>query len=92
MALSQTRQRALQADRALVERFYDGACERFGAGEVAKDLSLVWMWVGMQRTKHAWINLAHGRNEPFSDTQVKNLKELLYVARQVCGLPRREEV
>ena len=83
MALSQRRQRALQADRAIVEQLYVGACERFGAEAVATDVSLLWTWRCMQGVQGA---------VPFKDgCEAKTLKELLYVAREVCGLPRREE-
>ena len=74
--LSKRRKTALAADAETVHRLYQGACERFGAEAVGKSLSLVWtlrcMW-GVQGVL------------PFGAMVGKNLGELLYVARDVCG-------
>ena len=81
--LSQKRRRELAADQAIVEQMYAAACQAFGAEKVAKDLTRLWdlrcMW-GMSNRL------------PFGGgTVARNLGELLWVAREVCGLPRREE-
>ena len=77
--LSHKRQAALTADAETVRTLYEGACARFGADAVATSLSLIWTYrciCGVQGSL------------PFRATVSTNAGELLYVAREVCGLPQ----
>ncbi len=76
MKLSQKRQLALVVCKSDVESLYQGAVNRWGEEKVKKDLTRLWdlrcMW-GMQNIM------------PFGSTEFKNLSEMLYVARELCG-------
>lgn len=80
--LSHKRQAALAADAEIVRTLYEGACERFGTDAVAKSLSLLWTYrciCGVQGSL------------PLRAIVSTNASELLYVAREVCGLPPGEQ-
>ena len=77
--LSHKRQAAIAADAETVRKLYEGACERFGTDAVAKSLSLLWTYRCMCGVQGSL---------PFNATVSANASELLYVAREVCGLPR----
>ena len=84
--LSQRRKTALAADAALVRALYAAACTRFGDDAVQRDITLLWTMRAMQ---------AMDGTLPFEETASRTLKEVLYVAREVCGLgtppPPRQE-
>ena len=77
--LSQQRMVALQVDTAQVTALYHRACVRFGAAQVQADLRLIWTWRCIQGM-HGVV--------PFHALESRNLRELLYVARELCGLGR----
>ena len=84
MALTQKRKQVLRQDQPIVEQLYRGACQRFGPTAVCKDMGLLWTWRCIQGMQDA---------VPFTGgMEARTLAELLYVAREVCGLPRDEEV
>jgi aminoglycoside/choline kinase family phosphotransferase len=74
--LSQKRKTALMVSRADVESLYQGAVNHWGEEKVKKDLTRLWdlrcIW-GMKNVM------------PFGSTEFKNLSEMLYVARELCG-------
>ena len=75
------RQALLVADGPLVQALYETACLRWGTARVRDSISLVWtlrcIW-GVQNRL------------PFRTGLVsQNAGELLYVLREVCGLPPR---
>ncbi len=77
MKLSKKRKEELKADVSVVQRLYKAAVEQFGKDKVEKDLSRLWdlrcIW-GMQN------------KIPFKGGTVhKNIGELFYVARELCG-------
>jgi len=76
MKLSKKRQLELVVCKPIVDALYYGAVERWGEEKVQKDLTRLWdlrcMW-GMQNQM------------PFGSTVFKNLSEMLYVARELCG-------
>ena len=76
--LSKKRQQALTADAETIRKLYAEACARWGDERVIKDLSLLWT-----------LRCMHGMQGvlPFEATQSKTLSEVLWVAREVCGLP-----
>lgn len=74
--LSQRRITALQVDTLQVTRLYHQACARFGPAQVQRDLSLVWTWRCMQGVEGVL---------PFDALESRTLRELLYVARDLCG-------
>jgi hypothetical protein len=80
--ISLKRQAQLRADEPVVRRLYAEACQRFGQEEVDKDLTRIWdlrCILGMQ-----------GRL-PFSGgTIFKDLGEMLWLAREVCGLGQKK--
>ena len=85
--LSQRRKTALAADAALVRALYAAACTRFGYDAVQRDITLLWTMRCIQGMEGSL---------PFQATASRTMQELLYVAREVCGLgtptPRRQEV
>ncbi len=76
MKLSQKNHRELKACKPDVELLYRGAINRWGEEKVKKDLTRLWdlrcIW-GIQNIM------------PFGSTEFKNLSEMLYVARDLCG-------
>ena len=76
MKLSQKRQKELMVCKSDVELLYQGAVDRWGEEKVKKDLTRLWdlrcVW-GMQNMM------------PFRSTEFKDLSEMLYVARELCG-------
>ena len=77
--LSHKRQAALAADAEIVRKLWNGACERFGTDAVTKSLSLLWTYRCMCGVQNSL---------PFDATVSTNAGELLYVVREVCGLPQ----
>ena len=80
--LSHKRQAALAADAETVHKLWDGACKRFGTDAVTKSLSLIWTYRCMCGVQNSL---------PFDATVSTNAGELLYVAREICGLPPRHQ-
>lgn len=74
--ISKKRQEILKSDENTVRKLYDGACQRFTKEKVDKDLTRLWdlrcIW-GMQNVL------------PFRSTLFVNVKEMLWIAVEVCG-------
>lgn len=76
--IAQYRRQLLRADARVVRQLYDNACARFGTAEVARDLRFLWTMRCMMGVD--------GRL-PFDGGMVsRTLGEVMYVAREVCGL------
>lgn len=78
MALSKKRQRELSTPEAevTVRALYKGAVERFGQEETDRDLTRIWDWrciLGIRRVL------------PFGSLPFTTMRELLWIAENVCG-------
>lgn len=76
MTISKKRQEALRNDAAVVRLLHKKAIERWGEDAVSRDLTRLWdlrcIW-GMSKQL------------PFGTTEFKNLAEMLWIAKEVCG-------
>ena len=74
---SKKRQAELRNDVHIVATLYEHACDKWGREAVDRDLTRLWdlrcMW-GMHKIL------------PFGSTCFRNLGELLWIAKTVCGL------
>ena len=75
--ISKKRQAEISQDQHTIQRLYDHACQQWGVDKVQTDLTRIWdlrcIW-GMKRVL------------PFGSMSCRNLGEVLWVARNVCGL------
>ena len=76
MTISRTRKDLLKADIDIVKVLYKKACEQSGEDEVKKDLTRLW------DLRCTW---GVHRILPFGSTEFKNVEEMLYIAKELCG-------
>ena len=76
MTISRMHKELLKADIDVVKMLYKKACEQHGEAEVKKDLTRLWDL----RCTWGMHNIL-----PFGTTGFKDLEEMLYIAKELCG-------